>query len=264
MDLSNTKDIQMTYLSLKPTTDGLEFTVDGKSFPNKDLQNNLRAIVNFVSTMSLLPIVAKIEILDKDEYYILSLNIPILPAFIDIKDPEDIAIINSENYAEIAKKRVRSLNVKETEILVNDRVREYMNYIQHEFAGAHIKCRIDGQEEYAELIANLPFMRDFDLSSFSPSHAGKNIYKTPQFLRCNTPQGDMVQSRDYYMGLQEKTDADKKDKEFWTNVYERDKEYVILDESMNFTIEQLKQKYGEIEFLPPTASSQIEETPSKQ
>lgn len=264
MDLSNKNDIQMTYLSLKPTSNGLTFSVDGKDTENSDFKKSIHAIVNFVSTLTHRPMVAKIEILDKDEYFILSLNIPVLPAYIDIKDADDVALINDENFPQIAKQRIRSLNLGQTNQLIDARTAEYLNYIQHEFAGAYINCKTSGQNDIAKAIQKLPIMKSFDLSSFKFSTAGRNIYKTPQFLRVKHSDNETTQARDYYVGLQESVAEDKKDDAFWRKVSERDKEYLILDESMNFTIELLKQKYGEIEFLPPTASSNIEELPSNQ
>jgi len=264
MDLSNQNDIQMTYLSFSPQKSGLVFSVDGKEYPCSDLEKSIHSIVNFVSTVFFNPIVAKIEILDKDEYFTLSLNLPIMPAFMDVKDENDISLLTSENYPQIAKQRARALTISQTKTLIDDRTRQYMNYILHEFAGAYIKCRTSDQGDQAKRIQKLPFMSPFDLSTFKFSNSGRNIYETPQFLRCNTTTDGVTQSRDYYMGLQENVTRDKKDAEFWKKVSERDREYLILDESMNYTIELLKQKYGEIEFLSPTASSNIEELPAKQ
>lgn len=264
MELSNKKDIQMTYLSLKPTSTGFAFSVDGKDFPNADFRKNIHAIVSYVSTFSHTPMIAKIEILDKDEYYILSLNIPVIPAYIDTKDPSDLELINSESFRQVAKERIRSLNVSQSNALIDERTNQYLNYIQHEFAAAFINCKKSAQEGIAKSIQKLPIMKTFDLSNFKFSNSGKNIYKTPQFLRCKRPKNGSIQARDYYVGLQETATDDKKDADFWNNVSERDREYLLLDESMNYTIELLKQKYGEIEFLPPTASSNIEELPSNQ
>lgn len=264
MDLSNQNDIQMTYLSFSPQKSGLVFSVDGKEYPCSDLEKSIHSIVNFVSTVFFNPIVAKIEILDKDEYFTLSLNLPIMPAFMDVEDENDVSLLTSENYPQIAKQRARSLTISQTKTLIDNRTRQYMNYILHEFAGAYIKCRTSDQSDQAKRIQKLPFMNPFDLSTFNFSKSGRNVYKTPQFLRCNTTTDGVTQSRDYYMGLQENVTNDKKDAEFWEKVSERDREYLILDESMNYTIELLKQKYGEIEFLSPTASSNIEELPAKQ
>ena len=63
MDLSNKEDIQMTYLSFKPNSTGLTFSVDGKDFSNADFRKNIHAIVSYVSTFSHTPMIAKIEIL---------------------------------------------------------------------------------------------------------------------------------------------------------------------------------------------------------
>ena len=262
MDLSNKNDIQMTYLSLKPTSTGLTFSVDGKDTENTNFKKSIHAIVNFVTTLTHRPMVAKIEILDKDEYYILSLNLPVLPAYIDTKDANDIALINDKNFPQIAKERIRSLNVGQTDQLINERTEEYLNYIQHEFAGAFVNCKKSGQTEIAKGIQKFPIMKEFDLSKFKFSTSGRNVYKTPQFLRVKHSNDGTTQARDYYVGLQEAVSEDKKDEAFWNNVTERDRAYLFLDESMNYTIELLKQKYGEIEFLPLTASSNITETPS--
>ena len=264
MDLSNKEDIQMTYLSFKPNSTGLTFSVDGKDFSNADFRKNIHAIVSYVSTFSHTPMIAKIEILDNDEYYILSLNIPVVPAYIDIKNPSDIELLNSESFRQIAKERIRSMNVSQSNALIDERTNQYINYIQHEFAGAFINCKNSGQNGIAKSIQKLPIMKTFDLTNFNFSQSGKSVYKTPQILRCKKPNNGTIQARDYYVGLQEAANDDKKDSAFWSKVSERDREYLILDESMNFTIELLKQKYGEIEFLPPTASSNIEELPSNQ
>ena len=264
MDLSNQNDIQMTYLSFSPNKSGLAFSVDGKEVPSSDLEKSIHAIVNFVSTVFFNPVVAKIEILDPEEYFTLSLNIPIMPAFIDVKDANDTTLLIKENYQHIAKQRARSLTIGQTKTLIDDRTRQYMNYILHEFAGAYIKCRTSNQDGQAKRIQKLPFMSPFDLTTFKFSNSGKGLYETPQFLRCKTTSNGTTQARDYYMGLQENVTKDKKDAKFWERVSERDREYLLLDNSMNYTIELLKQKYGEIEFLSPTASSNIEELPAKQ
>ena len=97
MKLSNLQEVNMTYLSLTPTESGLIFSIDGKEYPLSEFQQHIRSIVSFVSTLSHTPIVAKIEILDNDEYFIHSLNLPILPAFIDIEEESELQILNWGN-----------------------------------------------------------------------------------------------------------------------------------------------------------------------
>ena len=264
MNLSNQVDVLATYLSLTPTNKGFNFSVDGKE-PDYDFKKTIHAIVNY-ATMSHQPIIAKIEILDKDEYYILSLNIPVLPAFLDIKSTSDIDLLNNENYKQIAKQRAINMTAYQTVQAIDERTTQYLNYIQHEFAGAYITCKTSGQDDIASLIQKFSIMKQFNLADFKFSTGGRNIYKTPQILKCNYKLNNRIHTRNYYVGLQENIPEANKDADFWKKVSQRDKDYMILDESLNYTIEQLVKKYGEIEFLPPDASSNFNEsvTPEKK
>lgn len=264
MSIFSNNDVQMTYLSLKPANTGLAFFVDGKELPNSEIQQSIHSIVNFVSTLLHKPVVAKIEILDKNEYYSVSLNIPILPAYLDILDMSEVDFIQRDDFQKLAKKAAKTLTVGEIKKLVDQRTAQYINYIQHEFAAAYIKCMLSGQPDLAASIQKLPMLKSFDLAKFSFSKSGRVVYKTPQFLRFKTIQNETRQARDYYMGLQENIAESKRDASFYRTVTERDREYIRLDESFNHTISLLRQKYGEIDFMSPTASSNIEELPNKQ
>ncbi len=262
MDLSNLHDVKLTYLSLKPTESGLTFSIDGKESNIDNFQKYIRSIVSFTSTMSYTPIVAKVEILDKDEFYIHSLSIPILPAFFDIKEESDVEIAASEDYQKLAKQRARSLNAGQINQLVDERTAQYINYIQHEFAAAYINCMMSKQRKIATQIHQLPIMKQFDLSKFSTSTTLKRTYKTSQFIKHTEETFEEPVTRVHYVGLQEKVPEQEKTPEFWKKVQERDIESLILDASMNYTIELLNKKYGEIEFLPPTASLNVEKSPA--
>ena len=262
MEKSNNNELQMTYLGLTELDKGFEFSFDGKNFPTQDFENNIGAVVNYVSNISLNPMIAKIEILDKKEYYVLSLNMPVMPSYFDITNQKELDLFSSPDYINIMKERARNLTNGEKKALSEERIKQYMNYIQHEFAGAYIKCKLDGKEKLAGSIQRLPFMRDFDLSNFKFSNSGRNIYKTPQFLKFRVEVEGNTQTRDYYMGLQENVNEATKDADFWKTVSQRDREYIFLDESMNKTIEIIKQKYGEIEFLAPTTSSNYSDSVS--
>ncbi len=264
MNFNKTDELQMTYLGLLQTNKGLAFSVDGKETPVYDFKKSIESIVGFVTQFSYNPVIAKIEVLDPKEYFVMSLTLPIAPAFLDIYDSAEIQKIASPEYLQAMKQKARTFKNGETKELIESRAAEYINYIQHELAGAYINCMLSGKESLAKCIQKLPIMRDFDLSTFNFSGAGKNIYKTPQFLKYKTEINGKSQTRQYYMGLQEIANETEKDNAFWDNVSKRDFAYITLDESMNQTLSTLEQKYGEIDFLNTNVSSNHIETPAQK
>ena len=263
MNLGKKDELQMTYMGFSQTSTGLAFSVDEKETPASDFKKSIESVVGFVTQFSYNPVIAKIEILDPKEYFVMSLTLPIMPAFLDVNDPAEISLIANPEYQQIMKSRARSLINGETKILIDSRTSEYLNYIQHELAGAYINCMLDDKESLAKSIQKLPIMKSFDLSKFKFSGAGRNVYKTPQFLKFKTEVDGEMQTRQYYMGLQENIPEANKDNEFWDKVTQRDIAYVTLDESMNQTLHILEQKYGEIEFMGPTASSNYTDAAQK-
>lgn len=264
MNLSKPDELQMTYLGFMQTDKGLAFSVDGKETPTRDLEKSVANAVSFVTHFSYKPIIAKIEILDPKEYIIMSLNLPIMPAFLDISSPEEIALLSHPEYQKMMKERAKTITSGESKKLIEKRTSEYMNYIEHEMAGAYINSILKGKEAIAKNIQKLPNMRKYSLANFSFSGSGRIVYKTPQFLKFKTIIGGEPQVRNYYMGLQENVSEAEKTEEFWDKVTKRDIAYITLDESMNSTLSMLEQIYGETEFMGPNASLNYTEVPAQK
>ena len=264
MDLSNPNELQMVYMSLLQTPQGLVFSVDGKEEPLHTIDKKIEQVVSFVTHFSYKPIITKLEILDPKEDFVMSLTLPILPAFLDIKEPSDINLLANPNYLKIMKKKATNLKNGEFQALINNRTNEYVNYIQHELAGAYINCLLKNKPELASYIQNLPILSPFDISNFSNSKAGRVVYKTPQFLRYRTTIEGEPYFRQYYMGLQENVHESAKTPEFWNTVAKRDMEYIALDESMNATLAKITElSVDGIDFVGPNASSNYTEPPQK-
>ena len=264
MDLSNPNELQMIYMCLSQTPQGLVFSVDGKEEPLQTLRKKIEDVVGFVSHFSYKPIIAKLEVLDPKEYYVMSLTLPIMPAFLDVKDLDDINLLTDPNYLKIMKSKATSLRNGEFQTLITNRTNEYVNYIQHELAGAYINCMLNNKPELAAHIQNLPILNSFDISNFSHSKAGRIVYKTPQFLRYRTTLNGEPYFRQYYMGLQENVQESAKTPEFWDTVAKRDMDYVTLDESMNATLAKITElSIDGIDFVGPNASSNYTEPPQK-
>ncbi|MBP3581484.1 MAG: hypothetical protein J6J33_01880 [Clostridia bacterium] len=254
MNPNKTNEPQMTYMSFAQTKNGFVFSVDGKEMYPNEFQKQIEHVVGYVTHFSYKPVIAKIEVLDKKEYFVMSLTLPIMPAFLDVVDPAEIELLANPNYMQLMKQRAKSLTNAETKTLIESRTNEYMNYIYHELAGAYISSCFKGKESVAKDIQNLPFMLKFDISNFNFSGAGRNVYKTPQFLKYKTEVAGEPQIRNYYMRLQENIPDEKKDDNFWSTVTQRDIAYVTLDESMNHTLAMLEQQYGEIDFMGTNTS----------
>ncbi len=69
MDLSNTDELQMIYLGFSQKDGALSLSVDGKEYKLEDFESSVKSIVDFVSTFSYNPIIAKIEVLDKKGFF---------------------------------------------------------------------------------------------------------------------------------------------------------------------------------------------------
>lgn len=76
-----------------------------------------------------------------------------------------------------------------------------LNYIAHELAYSYIKLLQYGRAEDAEIIKNLPFMKQFDLDKF---HEAKMMQTNPKFMYLYTFKGF-----EYAMGLQSKSEIEK-------------------------------------------------------
>ena len=264
MNLGNKDELKMTHLEFSQAENGLSFSVDGKEVPVRDFSKSIESIVGFVTQFSYEPVIAKIEILDPTEHFVMSLDLPIMPAFLDIFNPEEIEMLLNPQYQSTMKARARALTNGETKAAIENRTNDYINYIQHEFAGAYINCMLDGRSALANSIQKLPIMRSFDLSRFKFSGSGRVIYKTPQFLKYRTEIDGEPHIRQFYMGLQENVPESAKTPEFWTTVKTRDSAYLLLDESMNATLAKIIERsvYG-IDFVGTNASSNYVEIPQK-
>lgn len=76
-----------------------------------------------------------------------------------------------------------------------------LNYIAHKLAYSYIKLLQYGRAEDAEIIKNLPFMKQFDLDKF---HEAKMMQTNPKFMYLYTFKGF-----EYAMGLQSKSEIEK-------------------------------------------------------
>lgn len=72
-----------------------------------------------------------------------------------------------------------------------------LNYIAHELAYSYIKLLQYGRVEDAEIIKNLPFMKQFDLDKF---HEAKMMQTNPKFMYLYT-----FKNFEYALGLQSKS-----------------------------------------------------------
>ena len=72
-----------------------------------------------------------------------------------------------------------------------------LNYIAHELAYSYIKLLQYGRAEDAEIIKNLPFMKQFDLDKF---HEAKMMQTNPKFMYLYT-----FKNFEYALGLQSKS-----------------------------------------------------------
>lgn len=72
-----------------------------------------------------------------------------------------------------------------------------LNYIAHELAYSYIKLLQYGRAEDAEIIKNLPFMKQFDLDKF---HEAKMMQTNPKFMYLYT-----FKNFEYALGLQTKS-----------------------------------------------------------
>lgn len=72
-----------------------------------------------------------------------------------------------------------------------------LNYIAHELAYSYIKLLQYGRVEDAEIIKNLPFMKQFDLDKF---HEAKMMQTNPKFMYLYT-----FKNFEYVLGLQSKS-----------------------------------------------------------
>ena len=96
-----------------------------------------------------------------------------------------------------------------------------------------------------------------------PTKPHFSAHKTPQILKYPTKIEGELFARQYYMGLQEEVSNAEKNKQFWDAVAERDRAYVKLETNMVRVLAELKDKYGEVDFVSDNVSSNYTNPPQK-
>ncbi len=247
-------NLPLFYIEITGNPGNYIFKVNGTNYGSDfDLSRRLRAVIQYATFSLESPVLAKIEFLDKKNYYDLALNLPILPAVIDItnqKQMDQFIELGCGEFVErglLDDQRVRKLIAINTDA--------YMNYICHEFALRYIYAKKDGNETLASRIKNLPFMTDFDLTKFSNSKIGHYPFTTPQFLKFPQTSEGVDYKRTFYMGLQENIPDALKTRDYYLARTKKDFDYGSLDNNLNRLLESYQKELVPNEYTPAIASS---------